>query len=89
MDLLEDVRLRGMGDDVWRGIFGDCFVFASQLSHLLDCCFKRGRSQCTRLFAARLAIVNVPRLKPRCGISIRLQVKGWCRNRIVSERVER
>jgi hypothetical protein len=28
MDVLEDVGLRGVGDDVWRWILGDGFVFA-------------------------------------------------------------
>ena len=31
MDVLEDVRLGGVGDDVWGRVFGDALVFAGQL----------------------------------------------------------
>lgn len=34
--LLEDVGFGGVGNDVWRGVFGDGFVFAGELALLAD-----------------------------------------------------
>lgn len=65
-----------MSNDVWRRVFGDGFVFTGQLFMLLAVSYDRRERQHTRLLAARLAIVVVPRLKPGCVIYDSFAIAG-------------
>jgi hypothetical protein len=55
--VLEDIGFGGMRNNIWRRVFGYGFVFAGQLESLASI-FSMTRRTHTRLFAARLAIVE-------------------------------